>query len=83
MENRNDLCFIPEKLEIENSGYRTPKVNEAVAFICMLNAVLAENKIGTDRNVNSLSHKVIPMVPMSNTFIGDCIKLVRLFRDGF
>jgi len=48
-------------LILENLGYRTPKVNEAVAFICMLNTVLAENKIGTDCNVNNLSHKVIPL----------------------
>jgi site-specific DNA recombinase len=33
--------LFPEKLEIENSGYRTPKVNEVAAFIYMLNTVLA------------------------------------------
>ena len=63
IDGKREIIYasFPEKLEIENSGYRTPKVNEAVAFICMLNTVLAENKIGTDRNVNSLSDKVIPL----------------------
>ena len=53
--------LFPEKLEIENEGYRTPKVNEGAEFIYQLNKVLAENKIGTDCNINNLSHKVIPL----------------------
>lgn len=61
VQRRIIASIYPQKLELDNSGYRTPKVNEGAAFIYLLNNLLAENKIGTDFDFTSLSHEVTPL----------------------
>ena len=51
--------IFPEKLQFENNGYRTTKLNEAVELIYNIDKAFRENKNGTSGDFTNLSHEVI------------------------
>ena len=48
----------PEKLSFSETGARTPRINEAVRVIYMLDKAFSENKTGQNGNISTLSCQV-------------------------
>jgi site-specific DNA recombinase len=53
-----DGVVFPDKMEIENGGLRTGRVNEAIRYIYLMNSELSSKKKGQIRSHSDLSCKV-------------------------
>lgn len=70
--------MFPEKLTFSESGFRTPRVNEAAEALSALGAGLEAKKIGQLESFSELSYQVAPLVRFSNLFLHDLRKLAAL-----
>ena len=70
--------MFPEKMTFDGTSLRTPRVNEAVKFIYMIDNELGGNKNRTNRKYSKLSCQVVLPVQFSNLFIEDLRKLANI-----
>ncbi|MFC4688323.1 hypothetical protein ACFO4P_15365 [Epilithonimonas pallida] len=73
------LCSIlAEKLGFQETAFRTPKLNSALAQILLISNQLRSKKKGKTTPKSNFSRQVTPEVHFSNTFIEDLDKLATL-----
>ena len=73
------LCSIlAEKLEFQETAFRTPKLNSALAQILLISNQLRSKKKGKTTPKSNFSRQVTSAVHFPNTFIEDLDKLAQL-----
>lgn len=73
--------MFPGKLQFDGLKVRTQKVNEVGRLIYSMGAAFSEVKMGQIKQIADLSHEVIPLVQISNSFLYDLQKLSRLYQS--
>jgi len=77
-DNYTKSSILAEKLEFQETAFRTPKLNSTLAQIVLISNQLQSKKKGKTTPKSDFFQKVTSAVHFPNTFVEDLDKLAKL-----